>query len=113
MSPLSIGVLAISMSIDAFVASVGKGTTEDRPGLAMTLRTGAIFGVIEAITPIVGWLAGVAASQFTRSFAPFHSRTRAAPRLRRRSENKPEIGYKKTRWRHPPARACRLRASAE
>ena len=64
MSPLSIGVLAISMSIDAFVASVGKGTTEDRPGLAMTLRTGAIFGVIEAITPIVGWLAGVAASQF-------------------------------------------------
>lgn len=64
MSPLFIGVLAISMSIDAFVASVGKGTTEDRPGLAMTLRTGAIFGVIEAITPIVGWLAGVAASQF-------------------------------------------------
>ncbi|WP_108262063.1 manganese efflux pump MntP [Mangrovicoccus ximenensis] len=64
MSPLSIGVLAISMSIDAFVASVGKGTTEDSPGLAMTLRTGAIFGVIEAITPLLGWLAGVAASQY-------------------------------------------------
>jgi len=64
MSPISIGVLAISMSIDAFVASVGKGTTEDRPGLAMTLRTGAIFGVIAAITPLVGWLAGVAAAQY-------------------------------------------------
>ncbi|MEP3687489.1 MAG: manganese efflux pump MntP family protein [Sulfitobacter dubius] len=64
MSPLSIGVLAISMSIDAFVASVGKGTTEDRASFAMTLRTGAIFGVIEAITPLVGWLAGVAASQY-------------------------------------------------
>lgn len=63
MSPISIGILAVSMSIDAFVASIGKGTTEDRPGLAMTLRTGAIFGAIEATTPLLGWLAGVAASQ--------------------------------------------------
>ncbi|PYB28810.1 manganese efflux pump MntP, partial [Pseudomonas aeruginosa] len=28
------------------------------------LRTGIIFGVIEAITPLVGWLLGQAASQF-------------------------------------------------
>lgn len=64
MSPISIGVLAVSMSIDAFIASMGKGTTEARPSLAMTLRTGAIFGVVEAITPLIGWLAGVAASQY-------------------------------------------------
>ncbi|WP_353476218.1 manganese efflux pump MntP family protein (plasmid) [Salipiger sp. H15] len=63
MSPFSIGVLAVSMSVDAFIASMGKGTAGPRPSLAMTLRTGAIFGVVEAITPLVGWLAGVAASQ--------------------------------------------------
>lgn len=64
MSPISIGVIAVSMSIDAFIASLGKGTAQSRPSLALTLRTGAIFGVVEAITPLLGWLAGVAASQY-------------------------------------------------
>ncbi|WP_138469084.1 manganese efflux pump MntP family protein [Poseidonocella sp. HB161398] len=64
MSPMSIGVLAVSMSVDAFIASLGKGTSAPRPDLATTLRTGAIFGVVEAVTPLLGWLAGVAASQY-------------------------------------------------
>lgn len=64
MSPISIGVLAVSMSIDAFIASVSRGASLSRPSLAMTLRTGAIFGLIEAITPLLGWTAGVAASQY-------------------------------------------------
>ncbi|SHL66716.1 manganese efflux pump MntP [Roseibium suaedae] len=64
MSPISIGVLAISMSIDAFIASVGKGAAMRRPSLSHALRTGAIFGVVEAITPLVGWAAGVAASRY-------------------------------------------------
>ncbi|BAQ69159.1 membrane protein [Rhodovulum sulfidophilum] len=28
------------------------------------MRTGLIFGVIEALTPLIGWAAGVAASQY-------------------------------------------------
>lgn len=64
MSPLSIGVLAFSMSIDAFVASVGKGASAPRPGFAGALRTGMIFGVVEAITPKIGWAAGVVASRY-------------------------------------------------
>lgn len=67
MSPVSIGVLAVTMSIDAFIASLGQGTSAPRPNFAMTLRTGAIFGVVEAITPLVGWFAGVAASQYVAS----------------------------------------------
>lgn len=63
MSPISVGVLAISMSVDAFIASLGKGAASQRPSLGTALRTGAIFGVIEAITPLIGWAAGVAASQ--------------------------------------------------
>ncbi len=64
MSPLSIGVLAVSMSVDAFVASVGKGASSHRPGVGNALRTGLIFGMVEAITPLIGWAAGVTASQY-------------------------------------------------
>jgi putative Mn2+ efflux pump MntP len=62
MSPLAIVVLAISMSVDAFAVSVGRGAALGRPRISEALRTGAVFGVIEAITPVIGWLAGVAAS---------------------------------------------------
>ncbi len=56
--------LAFAMSTDAFAAAIGKGSSLDRPRLSEALRTGIIFGVIEAITPLVGWLLGQAASQF-------------------------------------------------
>lgn len=64
MSPISIGVLAVSMSIDAFIASVGKGAAAPRPNFRHALRTGAIFGVVEMLTPLAGWAAGIAASQY-------------------------------------------------
>lgn len=67
MTPISIGVLAVSMSIDAFVASVGKGAASRRPSFGHALRTGAIFGVVEAVTPLIGWAAGVAASQYVQA----------------------------------------------
>ena len=67
MTPISIGVLAVSMSIDAFVASVGKGAASQRPTLGHALRTGAIFGLVEAVTPIMGWAAGVVASRYVEA----------------------------------------------
>lgn len=62
MSPVSILVLAVSMSMDAFAAAIGRGAVLDRPKISEALRTGAVFGLIEAITPVIGWAAGVAAS---------------------------------------------------
>lgn len=64
MSPVSIGVLAISMSVDAFIASLGRGAVARRPSFGRALRTGAIFGMVEALTPLIGWALGVAASQY-------------------------------------------------
>lgn len=64
MSPVSIGVLAVSMSVDAFIASLGKGAVARRPSFGRALKTGAIFGVVEAVTPLIGWGLGVAASQY-------------------------------------------------
>lgn len=62
MSPFAVAVLAISMSVDAFAVSIGRGAAIGRPRLRETLRTGAVFGTVEAITPLIGWAAGVAAS---------------------------------------------------
>ena len=68
MSPISISVLAISMSMDAFAASIGRGASRSEPvRYTEALRTGAVFGIIEAITPLVGWTIGVAASGFVQA----------------------------------------------
>lgn len=64
MSPATIAVIAVTMSVDSFAASVGRGASIGRPRLSEALRTGIIFGVVEALTPVVGWLAGVAASRY-------------------------------------------------
>lgn len=47
-------VLAFAMSMDAFAASIGKGASLHKPRFREALRTGLIFGVIEAITPLLG-----------------------------------------------------------
>jgi len=60
--------LALSMSTDAFAAAIAKGARLDRPSLGEALRTGLIFGSIEAATPLIGWAMGKAASRFIASF---------------------------------------------
>ena len=57
-------ILALGMSMDAFAAALGKGATLHRPGFKEALRTGLIFGSIEALTPLIGWALGLAASRY-------------------------------------------------
>ncbi len=64
----STALLALAMSTDAFAAAIGKGTALERPRWAEALRTGVIFGSIEASTPVVGWALGLAAAQYVRSW---------------------------------------------
>jgi manganese efflux pump family protein len=64
MSPISIAVLAIGMSIDALLASIGRGAGLRRPRVGEAMKTGFVFGLVETITPLVGWVAGVAASRY-------------------------------------------------
>ena len=56
--------LSLAMSTDAFAAAVGKGAALHRPHLREALRTGLIFGVIEGVTPVIGWLLGRLAAPF-------------------------------------------------
>lgn len=55
------------MSADAFAASVAKGAVLHRPRFGMAVRIGLVFGIIETITPVIGWLLGRAASPFIAS----------------------------------------------
>ena len=64
MSPLSIALLSLAMSTDAFAAAVGKGIALKRPHWREALRTGAIFGAIEGTTPLIGWALGLAAADY-------------------------------------------------
>lgn len=64
MNPVSILLLGFAMSTDAFAAAIGKGAAMTRPRLGQAMRAGAIFGVIEAITPVLGWLLGKGAARY-------------------------------------------------
>ncbi len=64
----STALLAMAMSTDAFAAAVGKGTALEKPRWSEALRIGAIFGVIEAITPVIGWALGYAASSYVKTW---------------------------------------------
>lgn len=68
MHPFSIFLLGIAMSTDAFAAAVGKGAAMRAPRLRDALRAGVIFGVIEGLTPLIGWALGTAATPYVRAW---------------------------------------------
>ncbi|WP_295856995.1 manganese efflux pump MntP [uncultured Xylophilus sp.] len=61
-------LLAFAMSTDAFAAAVGKGAALHRPPLREAVRTGLIFGAIEAVTPVIGWAAGLVAASYVKAW---------------------------------------------
>ncbi|MFM9268969.1 manganese efflux pump MntP family protein [Halomonas elongata] len=69
MSLFSTIFLAFSMSSDAFVASLSKGATlPARPSLRQALRTGLVFGIIETLTPLLGWTLGLSMAQYVTAW---------------------------------------------
>ena len=68
MNPFSILLIGLAMSTDAFAAAIGKGAAMARPRWPQALRAGLVFGVVEAITPVIGWLLGNAASRYIEAW---------------------------------------------
>jgi putative Mn2+ efflux pump MntP len=64
MNWISILLLGLAMSTDAFAAALGKGAGMAKPRLVDALRIGLIFGLVEATTPVIGWLIGTVASRY-------------------------------------------------
>ena len=71
MNFVATALLALAMSTDAFAAAVGKGIALQRPHWKEALRTGVIFGSIEAITPVVGWALGLATTRYVSAWGPW------------------------------------------
>ncbi|HKM15494.1 MAG TPA: manganese efflux pump MntP [Marinospirillum sp.] len=69
MNPIALILLAFAMSTDAFAAAIGKGASLKKPQFSEALRTGLIFGSIEAITPLIGWLIGKSAAAYVQAWA--------------------------------------------
>jgi putative Mn2+ efflux pump MntP len=67
MSFFSLVLIAFGLSVDAFAASVGRGAVVERPHFGLALRTGLVFGFVEALTPIAGWCLGAAFSTLVES----------------------------------------------
>jgi len=68
MHPISIFLLGIAMSTDAFAAAVAKGAAMRNPRFSEALRAGVIFGTIEGLTPIIGWILGLAAAKYVTAW---------------------------------------------
>ena len=67
MNPIALLLLAFSMSTDAFSVAISKGVSLKNPRFTDALKMGIIFGAIEAITPIIGWLIGHSANSFVEA----------------------------------------------
>lgn len=63
MSPFGIVALSLSMSADAFAASIARGAST-RPDFAGAVKGGLVFGAVEAITPLLGFAVGLATASF-------------------------------------------------
>ncbi|UOO77840.1 manganese efflux pump MntP family protein [Neisseria sp. Dent CA1/247] len=60
MNLYTLSILAFAMSVDAFAASIAKGAACNCNCLTLRRvgRTALIFGIVETITPLIGWLGG-------------------------------------------------------
>ncbi|EGF32557.1 hypothetical protein IMCC9480_2326 [Oxalobacteraceae bacterium IMCC9480] len=62
MNFIAIVFLALAMSTDAFAAAVGKGAALGKIRFMQAFRIGMLFGIIETITPLIGWTIGSVAA---------------------------------------------------
>ena len=68
MNFLATAALSLAMSTDAFAVAVSKGAAIQKPNWRQALRIGLIFGVIEGITPLIGWAVGQAAARYVEAW---------------------------------------------
>lgn len=62
MNPAAVFAIALTMSVDSFAASLGKGVAAGRLPLIGLVRIAALFALCETASFSAGWLAGYAFS---------------------------------------------------
>jgi putative Mn2+ efflux pump MntP len=57
--PITIILIALGLSLDAFAVSIASGVAIRDLRIAHALRIALFFGTFQAIMPVIGWLAGI------------------------------------------------------
>lgn len=67
MSFLSVFIIGIGLSMDAFAVSLAKGFCLKKDILKYAFRISFLFGVFQAIMPLIGWFAGTYFENYIKS----------------------------------------------
>ena len=68
MTLLTTILLALGMSVDAFAAALARGAGSLHYTWRQTVKTALIFGIVETITPLIGWLVGSMTQKFIAEY---------------------------------------------
>ena len=68
MNLLTTILLALGMSVDAFAAALARGAGSLHYTWRQTVKTALIFGIVETITPLIGWLVGSMTQKFIAAY---------------------------------------------
>ena len=67
MKTITVILIAIGLSMDAFAVSIANGITIKRGRIPNALKIAFSFGMFQAVMPVIGWLAGRTLVNFVSS----------------------------------------------
>jgi putative Mn2+ efflux pump MntP len=65
---ITLSLIAVSLSLDAFAVCLGVGAAQSCPDRKSEFRLAGFFGLFQALMPVLGWLAGVTIIRFIGQF---------------------------------------------
>lgn len=65
---LSIILIAVGLAMDAFAVSITSGCTIQCLKIRHAFRIAFLFGMFQALMPVLGWLAGIGLKQYVEAF---------------------------------------------
>ena len=65
---LSLVLIAIGLSMDALAVSITSGITINCLKIRHAFRIAFLFGLFQALMPVLGWLAGIGLKQYVESY---------------------------------------------
>lgn len=71
MDIISILLIAIGLSMDAFAVSISNGIVLKQVNFKAAFKIGLFFGAFQGIMPVIGWFAGMTFSDYITSFDHF------------------------------------------
>ena len=64
-------LLALSLSVDSFVVSLGGSVTLGRINIWKILSVAAVFGIVQAVCLFAGWISGYSIVAYVSKIAPY------------------------------------------